>query len=74
MDFIYLDYEKNFENKEFSSSNSSEYGIRYINANSDKKLSLDYAVYKNYLVLGSSSLVTHSVLDFLFQPKNEAKQ
>jgi len=73
MDFIYLDYEKDFENNKFNSSGYDGYDIRYINANSDKKLSLDYTVYKNYLVLGSSSLVEHSVLDLLFHPKNEVK-
>lgn len=74
MNFIYLDYEKDFGNNEFNSSDYGDYGIRYINAVSEKKLSLDYAIYRNYLILGSSSLVERSVLDLMFQPKNEEKQ
>jgi len=52
-------------NKVFASSTYNEIAIRYINITSPEDWSVDYAIYNNKLVIGTTKMTLRSIIDYL---------
>lgn len=51
--------------KSFSSSSYNELEIRYLNIVSPEELSIDYTIYNNKFILGTTKLTLRSIIDYI---------
>lgn len=53
------------EKKSFSSGSYSNTEIRYINLTSPEDLTVDYTIYKNKLIIGTTKMTIQSIMDYI---------
>lgn len=66
--FLVSDY--TLANKPFAGSDYNGLAVRYMNITSPEDLSVDYAIYNNKLVIGTTRMTLRSVIDYL-KPQTE---
>ncbi len=60
------------EDKSFDSAIYNAATIRYINITSPEDLSADYAIYNNQLIIGTTKLTMHSIIDYIDQQNSQS--
>lgn len=62
--FLYFDSGVKPEGANFNPTSYGGADIRYLNMNSSENLSLDYTIFKNHLLIGTSKMTLRSMIDY----------